>query len=103
MAISAAGTWSVNRDAKCNRPAANSRGPQRGNRSGGYHASARLPRLLARTDTEPDIRVGDGWQEGTAEVPRDALSRTSSSKDRKSTRLNSSHHSISYAVFCLKK
>src|SRR5574337_2043103 len=23
-------------------------------------------------------------------------------KDRKSTRLNSSHHSISYAVFCLK-
>src|SRR5574337_1820828 len=30
------------------------------------------------------------------EVDRDAL-------DRKSTRLNSSHHSISYAVFCLKK
>src|SRR6266542_5975572 len=26
-----------------------------------------------------------------------------SSKDRKSTRLNSSHGSISYAVFCLKK
>src|SRR5574337_1673254 len=25
------------------------------------------------------------------------------SMDRKSTRLNSSHHSISYAVFCLKK
>src|SRR5256885_12014442 len=24
-------------------------------------------------------------------------------KDRKSTRLNSSHHAISYAVFCLKK
>src|SRR5574337_1832207 len=24
-------------------------------------------------------------------------------KDRKSTRLNSSHHSTSYAVFCLKK
>src|SRR5690348_18217846 len=31
------------------------------------------------------------------DVPR------SSSKDRKSTRLNSSHPSISYAVFCLKK
>src|SRR5438309_9325038 len=29
-------------------------------------------------------------------APRDAL-------DRKSTRLNSSHSSISYAVFCLKK
>src|SRR5574337_422452 len=26
-----------------------------------------------------------------------------SREDRKSTRLNSSHHSISYAVFCLKK
>src|SRR2546429_3169964 len=28
---------------------------------------------------------------------------TSSSRDRKSTRLNSSHGYISYAVFCLKK
>src|SRR3712207_8030505 len=28
---------------------------------------------------------------------------TSSGKDRKSTRLNSSHANISYAVFCLKK
>src|SRR5699024_11941540 len=28
---------------------------------------------------------------------------TSSNEDRKSTRLNSSHVSISYAVFCLKK
>src|SRR5207248_8244934 len=27
----------------------------------------------------------------------------SSSRDRKSTRLNSSHRTISYAVFCLKK
>src|SRR6267154_1566029 len=29
--------------------------------------------------------------------------RTQASRDRKSTRLNSSHPSISYAVFCLKK
>src|SRR5580693_10092363 len=29
--------------------------------------------------------------------------RCHSSRDRKSTRLNSSHSSISYAVFCLKK
>src|SRR2546430_4971830 len=29
--------------------------------------------------------------------------RCSSTKDRKSTRLNSSHSQISYAVFCLKK
>src|SRR3712207_8867568 len=29
--------------------------------------------------------------------------RTASAEDRKSTRLNSSHANISYAVFCLKK
>src|SRR5574337_1843242 len=33
-------------------------------------------------------------------VSRESLHRL---EDRKSTRLNSSHHSISYAVFCLKK
>src|SRR2546428_2448533 len=31
------------------------------------------------------------------------LSRPSKREDRKSTRLNSSHDQISYAVFCLKK
>src|SRR4051812_50005703 len=37
--------------------------------------------------------------------PRIALQqrRSGASRDRKSTRLNSSHMSISYAVFCLKK
>src|SRR5438094_1918126 len=34
-----------------------------------------------------------------AEAPRGG----SSARDRKSTRLNSSHRTISYAVFCLKK
>src|SRR3712207_7477211 len=33
----------------------------------------------------------------------DTLSSTDLTKDRKSTRLNSSHANISYAVFCLKK
>src|SRR5262245_62588892 len=32
-----------------------------------------------------------------------SVSRRSMKKDRKSTRLNSSHLGISYAVFCLKK
>src|SRR5689334_23505772 len=36
-------------------------------------------------------------------APRCASSRAGGSEDRKSTRLNSSHSSISYAVFCLKK
>src|SRR5437868_8211720 len=39
------------------------------------------------------------------EVPRESLPRrrVPAGLDRKSTRLNSSHVSISYAVFCLKK
>src|SRR5690606_41833429 len=37
------------------------------------------------------------------ECPSATSLRTSSSRDRKSTRLNSSHVKISYAVFCLKK
>src|SRR5699024_11570056 len=41
-----------------------------------------------------DIARSEGYSEGT--VPLHTL-------DRKSTRLNSSHVSISYAVFCLKK
>src|SRR5438874_5998131 len=36
-------------------------------------------------------------------VPADYASRMSRQLDRKSTRLNSSHVEISYAVFCLKK
>src|SRR3712207_8852688 len=36
-------------------------------------------------------------------VVRDQAGRHSGGEDRKSTRLNSSHANISYAVFCLKK
>src|SRR5438445_9290122 len=39
-----------------------------------------------------DIRALAGWRPGALEK-----------EDRKSTRLNSSHTKISYAVFCLKK
>src|SRR5574340_964497 len=35
--------------------------------------------------------------------PRGHLERQAEFQDRKSTRLNSSHQKISYAVFCLKK
>src|SRR3712207_6858460 len=41
------------------------------------------------------LRSAEGRRTGLAEVPR--------APDRKSTRLNSSHANISYAVFCLKK
>src|SRR3712207_7566076 len=44
--------------------------------------------------------------DGIPELLREALEpilKTIASLDRKSTRLNSSHANISYAVFCLKK
>src|SRR5688572_32379735 len=44
-----------------------------------------------------DHRVGQGL--GSRDVPDVELD----DRDRKSTRLNSSHSQISYAVFCLKK
>src|SRR5438477_10001058 len=48
---------------------------------------------LRRISAEPDLRL-----------QRTAHSRGGTDRgDRKSTRLNSSHMSISYAVFCLKK
>src|SRR5690348_18160923 len=39
----------------------------------------------------------------TSENPSTTSTRSTAYSDRKSTRLNSSHPSISYAVFCLKK
>src|SRR3712207_8273521 len=44
---------------------------------------------------EERVKAGPGaWLYGPREIPHG---------DRKSTRLNSSHANISYAVFCLKK
>src|SRR5699024_11350839 len=48
---------------------------------------------LAEKHLNVDLRKSDFWQAALDSVH----------KDRKSTRLNSSHVSISYAVFCLKK
>src|SRR3989454_5780089 len=52
-------------------------------------------------------RAGDGTRETssplTLVVAMAALRRHRDDQDRKSTRLNSSHLVISYAVFCLKK
>src|SRR6202166_5308527 len=54
---------------------------------------------LSLHDALPILRIGDDLYD------LDAYNRVfavSIGKDRKSTRLNSSHHGISYAVFCLK-
>src|SRR5256886_7062049 len=45
----------------------------------------------------------DALQQGVEVAPRQIGPPDRSLKDRKSTRLNSSHSQISYAVFCLKK
>src|SRR5207245_8089338 len=43
------------------------------------------------------------WLKGTSSRQFSGQTSTQPPQDRKSTRLNSSHGSISYAVFCLKK
>src|SRR5256885_11783367 len=55
---------------------------------------------LAKTLPSPEAATSNGLRGGPADQVLVAASKT---KDRKSTRLNSSHLVISYAVFCLKK
>src|SRR5699024_3376682 len=51
---------------------------------------------------EPDFTTKDAKKADVSETVSE-FSTGYSSEDRKSTRLNSSHVSISYAVFCLKQ
>src|SRR5690606_39738689 len=60
----------------------------------GQHAQVRAGDLPARAVEEPE--------RGLPALPADSAGREVA-RDRKSTRLNSSHVKISYAVFCLKK
>src|SRR2546430_5572160 len=80
---------------------------------GGARQHGRLARNHELLDPQPAQRVADNGRAGPGEVgdqrvPEDpaddggVLGRTLL-RDRKSTRLNSSHSQISYAVFCLKK
>src|SRR5205085_12471515 len=67
--------------------------------------------ISARMATEPAYRLG--WERGerkllivsvgTGSAPVLGHEPDDQQLDRKSTRLNSSHSQISYAVFCLKK
>src|SRR3712207_8479135 len=75
-----------------------------------YHDALPISRLLHRAvrddlaDVEDDVvpRVEDDAVGGPSERVVDAALQGGLG-DRKSTRLNSSHANISYAVFCLKK
>src|SRR5207248_11041832 len=55
---------------------------------------------------EAGPRCSSSWRRNSAAVTRSSgwpAGRPGHGRDRKSTRLNSSHRTISYAVFCLKK
>src|SRR3712207_8905509 len=58
---------------------------------------------LAYADLSGPDGLGAGDVLGTVTSPRVFDHTYDHAKDRKSTRLNSSHANISYAVFCLKK
>src|SRR5258708_16537135 len=49
------------------------------------------------------VMTGRRWTTSRRLLTSASRSSTTISRDRKSTRLNSSHQIISYAVFCLKK
>src|SRR5574338_932526 len=48
-------------------------------------------------------RLSTTWRPIVNQYREGKAKRTPARGDRKSTRLNSSHHGMSYAVFCLKK
>src|SRR2546430_11105050 len=65
---------------------------------------SRIQRCRERQGIPADAKLyGVRHQFGTAALVRGVDIKTLSQLDRKSTRLNSSHSQISYAVFCLKK
>src|SRR3712207_7817901 len=70
-------------------------------------AVARKPALQKRAIVQEDVRVvetAEPIQTASAPQPEAQLVlQKAAPADRKSTRLNSSHANISYAVFCLKK
>src|SRR6266496_413275 len=57
------------------------------------------PLVAARVQGDPEV----GLRDAGGHVPHDLAGDALVPQDRKSTRLNSSHVEISYAVFCLKK
>src|SRR3712207_7433174 len=67
--------------------------------------AATLDRRLRRELTPEQYRMVRDLQLATrvVTIARDVVDERATAADRKSTRLNSSHANISYAVFCLKK
>src|SRR5258708_16758208 len=60
-----------------------------------YTTLFRSPQMAAAVGAKPSVT--------TEMTPQNTAAPNRRAQDRKSTRLNSSHQIISYAVFCLKK
>src|SRR2546422_3166294 len=70
------------------------------NRSGTEYACAQGWGMFDGPSDSASVQAIASWKANVVRVP---LNETCWLGDRKSTRLNSSHGYISYAVFCLKK
>src|SRR2546422_7658308 len=77
---------------------------------GGDHHRAMVQLAVHAVDREVDVRpplgrrrYGGSPSERQATLGLPVIAHVSGRPDRKSTRLNSSHGYISYAVFCLEK
>src|SRR5205085_7196370 len=76
---------------------------RRGSSVGGSELTAPAPATASTQAVRSATARGSrtrGSARGSQALPSSAASKR---RDRKSTRLNSSHSQISYAVFCLKK
>src|SRR5437867_6760527 len=70
--------------------------------------AARLRTEQLQAELGPDAKITwlvyrQGYEDRAKQEHQDLISLIGTVRDRKSTRLNSSHRTISYAVFCLKK
>src|SRR5207248_6372583 len=63
----------------------------------------RIAHCNVTTHPSADAPAVSGDHHGRETVPGSSSTTATTFTDRKSTRLNSSHRTISYAVFCLKK
>src|SRR5207248_8234027 len=68
-----------------------------------WRSRARRRGRLAGSRPRAETGARRAGRKGGAEQPQRRRSDGQDHRDRKSTRLNSSHRTISYAVFCLKK
>src|SRR2546430_10351595 len=75
----------------------------RSRRQGSGEAEQLRERAAALLDRERESARSPRGRQSVEEALGAGIERHGLSRDRKSTRLNSSHSQISYAVFCLEK